>query len=307
MLTYRWLRTFIVFGIVILLAAGCRTPVITSPSGNITIDAGDSISFISETYPNAIYKWTFDGGAKDVLGQNPTVPFNKAGVYRVCLVVVFEDFDSGIASLIVTVNGPSHGEALVGKTGQTTCYDTGGSVIACANTGQDGNIQAGVSSPNPRFADNSDGTVTDNLTGLMWLKNANCIQTDYPGFDADGTSGDGQVTWQHALDFTAGINAGTYPNCGAGYTDWRLPNVKELLSLIHWGFNDPSLPNTAGTGQWTSGDPFTNVQPFVYWSSTTRSSTTEKAWFVHMSYGDVDSSSKSDAFYVWPVRGGDSR
>ena len=94
MITYRFNKIFIVFGIFIISAAGCRTPVITSPSGDVTIDAGDSISFTAETYPNAIYKWTFDGGARDVLGQNPTVQFNKAGVYNVCLMVVFEDLDS---------------------------------------------------------------------------------------------------------------------------------------------------------------------------------------------------------------------
>ena len=59
------------------------------------------------------------------------------------------------------------------QTGQTTCWDKNGNVIPCAGTGQDGDIQAGVAWPNPRFTDNGDGTVTDNLTGLMWTQNAN--------------------------------------------------------------------------------------------------------------------------------------
>lgn len=50
----------------------------------------------------------------------------------------------------------------VPKTGQTTCYDANGSVIPCAGTGQDGDIQAGVAWPDPRFTDNGNGTVTDN-------------------------------------------------------------------------------------------------------------------------------------------------
>ena len=54
--------------------------------------------------------------------------------------------------------------AMVPKTGQTTGYATG----------DDGALQKGVAWPNPRFTDNGDGTVTDNLTGLIWLKNANC-------------------------------------------------------------------------------------------------------------------------------------
>jgi hypothetical protein len=86
--------------------------------------------------------------------------------------------------------------APVEKTGQTTSYATG----------DDGELSKGVVWPNARFADNGDGTVTDNLTGLMWLKNANCIQSNYSEFDMDETAGDGRVTWPHALDFVARIN-----------------------------------------------------------------------------------------------------
>ena len=57
-------------------------------------------------------------------------------------------------------------KALVPKTGQTTSYDTG----------DDGEYQKGFEWPVPRFTDNENGTVTDNLTGLIWLKNANCSQ-----------------------------------------------------------------------------------------------------------------------------------
>jgi len=107
MLIHRWYQTVILCAIVIFLASGCRFPEITSPSGDITIDAGESISFTAASYPNAIYKWTFDGGAKDALGQNPTVRFDRPGVYFACLHVVYEDLESGIDSLMVTVNDPS--------------------------------------------------------------------------------------------------------------------------------------------------------------------------------------------------------
>ena len=60
------------------------------------------------------------------------------------------------------------------QTGQVLCYDSSGSVIPCAGTGQDGALQKGVELPTPRFSDKSDGTIKDNLTGLIWLKNANC-------------------------------------------------------------------------------------------------------------------------------------
>jgi len=175
--------------------------------------------------------------------------------------------------------------APVPKTGQTISYATG----------DDGDLEKGVAWPVPRFTNNGDGTVTDNLTGLMWLKDANCIATNYPGFDNDGTAGDGRVTWQHALDFVAGINAGTYSTCGGGYSDWRLPNIKELQSLIDFGQFHPALP---------SGHPFTNVQQFInYWSSTTTASFTGSTWDLVMSTGAMSAIDKSDDVYVWPIRG----
>jgi hypothetical protein len=137
----------------------------------------------------------------------------------------------------------------VAKTGQTTSYAAG----------DDGDLERGVTWPNPRFTDNSDGTVTDNLTRLMWLQEPNCMYVHYPGFDNDGTAGDGWVTWQHALDFVAAVNAGSYPDCAAGYGDWRLANFKELLSLVDFGASGYALPD----------NPFGGVGiSTTYWSST---------------------------------------
>jgi murein DD-endopeptidase MepM/ murein hydrolase activator NlpD len=175
----------------------------------------------------------------------------------------------------------------VPQTGQTTSY----------RTGDDGDLQRGVAWPAQRFADNSNGVVTDNLTGLVWLKDANCINTNYSGFDNDSYS-DGGVTWQHALDFVKGINNGTYSQCGAGYRDWRLPNRKALRSLIDYSRYNPALP---------AGHPFTNVQSLnttAYWSSTT-GNYMGYAWYVWMRNGGMyPSDDNYNESYVWPVRGG---
>ena len=195
--------------------------------------------------------------------------------------------------------------SLVPKTGQTTCYDENGNQRICTGTGENGESQKGVNWPNPRFTDNGNGTVTDNLTGLMWLKDANCIATNYPSFDNDDITGDGMVIWQHALDFVKGINEGEYSSCSGStpYDDWRLPNIKELLSLVYYGVNDPALPNTAGTGKCTEGDPFINVRPSLYWSSTTQAGITSRACYMRIGYGDTHYGVKSSDIYVWPVRG----
>jgi hypothetical protein len=139
--------------------------------------------------------------------------------------------------------------APVPRTGSVFCYTVGG----------DGDLQRGVAWPNPRFTKNGDGSVTDNLTGLIWLEDANCIKAQYPTYDKDDTDGDGRVTWPHAVKFVAGINVGTYSNCGASHTGWRPPNVRELASPVHYGVSIPAIPDTDGTGRWSEGNPFTGV------------------------------------------------
>lgn len=167
------------------------------------------------------------------------------------------------------------------ETGQTTCYDDAGNVVACAGTGQDGEIQAGVAWPNPRFTDNSDETVNDNLTGLMWTKNANLPGTN--------------KTWQEALDYVNGMNSGTYPNFG--YTDWSLPNKKELRSLTDYSRSSSALP---------LNHPFLNVQMKQYWSSTSDANSPGFAWPVNMTVmlGGIQSSYTDYLYIVWPVRSG---
>ena len=102
-------------------------------------------------------------------------------------------------------------DAPVEKTGQTGCWDASGTSETCAGTGQDGELQKGVSWPDPRFTDNGDGTVTDNLTGLIWLKNANCF---------------GQRTWANALSDCNNLASGSCGlTDGSSAGDWSLPNV----------------------------------------------------------------------------------
>lgn len=132
--------------------------------------------------------------------------------------------------------------APVPQTGQTLCYNSAGSVISCAGTGQDGEFQNGVAWPNPRFSEPSNGTVIDNLTGLMWTKNANLPLAT--------------KNWKAAGDYVAAMNAGQRANFG--YTDWRLPSIRELQGLVDLSRSNPALP---------AGHPFTSVQNY-YWSAT---------------------------------------
>ena len=111
-----------------------------------------------------------------------------------------------VALLTLTASTVFAAPAAVWETGQQTCYDTSGTVITCTGTEQDGDLRRGVAWPNPRFSNNGNGTVTDNLTGLIWLKNANC--TDNAGGVEKGS---GYLTWQGALAWSNSLASGA---CG---------------------------------------------------------------------------------------------
>ena len=178
------------------------------------------------------------------------------------------------------------------KTGQTTCYDTAGNLIACSGTGQDGDLQKGVSWPVPRFTNNGDGTTTDNLTGLMWVESGNLMVTRDPTFDNDDTVNDGNVTWQHALDYVENkLNTESY----AGYQDWRLPNMFELESLLNKDESD--------VGAWLNTQGFISVEANYYWSSTTNVSNTTGARVVSLLAGNLFVFSKESSYRpVFAVR-----
>ena len=162
---------------------------------------------------------------------------------------------------------------------------------------QDGNNQTGIKRPKNRFTDNGDGTITDIFTGLVWLKEANCIASSAAAFDTDGTAGDGKVTWQHAQDFVNEINAGTYPcNTTTFYTDWRLPNVREVQTLIDFTKSDPALPDS---------HPFTGVlstSSDLYWTSTSYQQYPTNAWLAFFHDGATSLRLKTQQHLVWVVR-----
>jgi hypothetical protein len=174
--------------------------------------------------------------------------FDFQGVVPADCVGSLHEGDPAAAIAVALANcGPVSGApAPVPQTGQTLSYAEG----------DDGDLQAGVPFPSPRFTDHGNGTVTDNLTGLIWLKNANCF---------------GAMPWAQALTVTNTLAHGTCGLAdGSGGGDWRLPNVRELLSLIDYRFYHPALSNAAGTAQWTEDDPFLGVQSSdIYWTSTT--------------------------------------
>jgi hypothetical protein len=156
----------------------------------------------------------------------------------------------------------------VPKTGQIESY----------YPGDDGDLQTGASWPVYRFTDNGDGTITDHLSHLMWTKDAQQIP--------------GTMDWYNAIDACNGL-------VFADYDDWRLPNAKELLSLIDYGQDQPVLP---------IDHPFINVMPGDHywwcWTSTKQIYHSNYANVVGLGHGEIGGAGRGYAQWVWAVRGG---
>jgi hypothetical protein len=196
--------------------------------------------------------------------------FRKAIILSVSLSIVFS-----CAAVAAAFQLPD--------TGQTKCYQTVSpyAEIPCAGTGQDGEYSINPMS----YTDNLNGTVTDNNTGLTWQRQD--VADTHNWYEATGT-------------YDATYNATSYSVCGSlplgGYTDWRLPSKKELITIIDYSISypEPTINNTY----------FPNTSLSPYWSSTPVASYTSIAWTVGFAYGWVSSDNKYQDHYVRCVRGG---
>jgi hypothetical protein len=187
-----------------------------------------------------------------------------------------------------TCEPAQQGERL--KTGQTSCYDSSGSAIGCAGTGHDGDLQQGLARS---YTDNGDGTITDSRTGLMWEKLAD-----------DGSIHD----WNDIYGSRAGFGKVVALNSAsfAGHTDWRLPNVNELQSLLNYGFVNPAVDAAFNTAcaPGCSVTTCSCTRSDCYWSSTIHQQV-DHAWEVSFGSGHVIIDHfGDDACYVRAVRPG---
>ncbi|MFQ5525233.1 MAG: DUF1566 domain-containing protein [Thermoanaerobaculia bacterium] len=162
------------------------------------------------------------------------------------------------------------------------------------------------------YVDCGNGTVTDNRTGLVWLRDANCLN--------------GTVSWFTAMEFVAGLSdlpPAPFPaashDCGlsdgSSPGEWRLPSAEEWIAMTANAVGAPGDPNCvasppvitndSGSGCWVSGpSSFSGVEPEDYWSSTTSVTSSSTAWILSLLDTATGFISKTNTRYVWPVRGG---
>ena len=189
----------------------------------------------------------------------------------------------------VTAVTPAHAGSLL-ATGQTTPYQANKNdgIGVPVDVPDDGTLQRGVTL---RYQLRGDGTVEDRRTGLIWeVKCSACGGGLHDVANTYRWSGDGteETIWDWLDDINAEGGAGY-----AGHNNWRIPNRRELESLVDAELFDPSI------------DPiFGPTAASDYWSSTTFAGNPSFAWNVFFDFGSVFAFGKSGAFHVRAVRGG---
>lgn len=183
--------------------------------------------------------------------------------------------------------------------------DSSAALIHAAGTngtnGQDATRPAGPCFDDThRYVDCGNGTVTDMVTGLIWLKQADCL---------------GAARYAAANQAAAGLKNG---DCGltdgSSPGDWRLPTKEEWvatkaaaadLGCTLGGSGGPTLTNDAGTACFNSGpSSFAGVAPVIHWSNSSLDVNPLYGWTASFNFGGIGTSDKNRDFAIWPVRGG---
>jgi hypothetical protein len=179
-------------------------------------------------------------------------------------------------------NGSGAGAVALPKTGQFIVYAAG----------DDASLLNGVRMPYPRFINNNDGTLTDTVTGLTWLKLANCIHADWASAIA-------------SINLLANGQCGLTDGSSAG--QWRMPNRNELLSLVDRAetnqalrFNTVFMKTNGSADQAAIFDTF--LESEFYWTSTTNNSDTTQVWTLYSCDYGVYNINKVDIGYTLAVR-----
>jgi hypothetical protein len=272
-LNYLCLIGVIALGLVAIVGSNSvRTKEPEAPH-NVTATAGDeqvTIGWgsVSEATSYNIYWATYSGvsitNCEGKIGDILDAPYSHTGLTNFktyyYIITAQNDYGESDESQEVSATPPGWPTLNLPDTGQTQSYtDT---------FGEDSDYTINP----PSYTDNDDGTVTDHVTGLIWQQEDD----------------DRERSWDEVCLYCDNLSL-------AGYSDWRLPSVMELMSIVNYGTYEPAIDTTY----------FPDIETWAnYWSSTSNANNSSYACYVYFSYGQVGSNDKSSTRYVRCVRGG---
>ncbi|MCB1306545.1 MAG: DUF1566 domain-containing protein [Leptospiraceae bacterium] len=216
------------------------------------LNPGERIEFISTWLPRLLLSATLSVTVSiagcDLLGLTDEDDDDSTQLLALLLLSTTSSSSDGCSYQVQSITTTtSTGNYTLVDTGQTTCYGTNSGTVGCSGGGtaaQDGFYTGNT----PSYTNNADGTITDNRTSLMWVNSA-----DTNG-DSSINSSD-KLTQSSAVSYCSSL---TY----AGHSDWRLPTVKELYSLMNFGQGrDPSSCTNCASGN-LSGKTFMDDSVF---------------------------------------------
>jgi len=200
-----------------------------------------------------------------------------------------------VNSLLDGCPPPAAGSNLL-QTGQMQCDQGNGLLASCPGSpaGQDAAAHAGIPF---NYTDNGDGTLSDIVSGLMWEK-----------IVADGSVHDVNKTYTWYGGFNMKIAALNTDPCFAGHCDWRMPNRRELDSLVDAGRVAPSIDPAFNTACTPGCVACSCTRLGYYWSSTSYQDLAAFAWAVDFNVGIINAFDKGSGapiqYAVRAVRSG---
>ena len=175
-------------------------------------------------------------------------------------------------------------------TGVTSCYDADGNQIVCPEPGQPFYGQDAHYGPGAMMLTiNGSTTVSDSNTGLVWEVKAVSDGVKNP---LDANDPDNTYTWDELAGFVSQLNSSSF----GGYSDWRLPTVKELETIVDISIAEP--------GPTIHTSFFPNCQSGSYWTSVLDIDDPAMAWSINFMTSDDNIALTSQKLYVRAVRGG---
>jgi len=189
-----------------------------------------------------------------------------------------------------TLNSINHKQLLIAVFVSSSFYTISlqaANIVFCTNT------NFGITATTTHFTDNNDGTISDPETELIWKKCSEGQSWDAAGNDCTGVIA--SYNWQAALQRVQVVNTGTGENFSQ--SDWRVPNIKELTSIVEFRCKDPAINKTIFPG--TPG-----ILTTFFWSSSPYATGSDDARGVFFNKGGYSRLPKDTPAHVRLVRSG---